>query len=89
MTIKTSSDLKFHYETKFPNSLFFSHGNMKFEGDTMKNFGVRQPVGITDVFGNKVVCYELFRRRPVKAGNQRSFWFEVKTLNLIHKTLSQ
>lgn len=64
--IKTASDLRGFIENNPSGSYFFTRKTMKFFGDSMRNFGVRH-------IGDSVV--ELFRRRPVKHGlNKSSFW---------------
>lgn len=82
--IKTASDLRSFIESSDHESHFFSRKNMRFAGDTMKNYGVRK-VEITtnyDADGNwigkdgvKVTVWELYRRRPVKMGLQSSAYF--------------
>lgn len=66
MNIKTSSDLKYIYQQNNPNGHFFDRKTMKFFGDTMRNFGVRRTED-----GN----IELYRRKPVMHGLQKSHYF--------------
>lgn len=61
----TASRLKTILEYNNPESLFFSKSNMKFFGDTMSNYGVRD-CGDT---------WELYRKQPVKYGLQDSHFF--------------
>jgi|TARA_B110001454_G_C12342398_1_gene276607 hypothetical protein len=75
--MKTPSDLK-HLMEQDPDSKYFSRENMKFFGDTMANFGLRQPKDIEDINGDTRFAYELYRKRPVKAGLNSSSWFEIK-----------
>lgn len=84
MNIKTSSDLRFHIEQAGTSPFFFTRRNMRFAGDTMRNFGVRKPVEIETQAGQKIMAYELFRRKPTKYGLQNSFWFCAKTFNRVH-----
>ncbi len=70
-----ASDLKYHHELNNPGSHYF-RDNMKFLGDTMRNYGVKEH---TD-------CYELFRRRSVKDGVTASAYFDKITFNVIFKT---
>lgn len=56
---------------------------MRFFGDTMKNYGLRQPREVETVSGQKAVAYELTRRHPVKMGNQKSAWFDSSTFALV------
>lgn len=65
----TPSELKRKYENAHPDGLFFSRNNMKFLGDTMSNYGVR----------DAVTHWELYRKRPVKAGVRNSVFFEKDT----------
>jgi hypothetical protein len=45
----------------------------------MANYGVRQPVAVVGITGGRLAAYELYRRRPVKAGLQASAWFCAET----------
>lgn len=65
--IKNSSDLK--YVVEQTGSYFFTRSTMKFFGDTMKNYGVRE---LSD-------CYELYRKKPVKHNQTGSSFFDKKT----------
>lgn len=62
----TPSELKRQYESAHPNGLFFSRNNMKFLGDTMSNYGVRDA-------GSH---WELYRKKPVKQGVRNSMYFD-------------
>jgi hypothetical protein len=62
----TPSQLKYAVESANPNSKFFTRANMQFSGDTMANYGCRDA-------GD---CWELYRKRPVKHGLQRSAFFD-------------
>lgn len=73
----TPSELKAHVSTG-NDSHFFERSSMRFFGDTMKNYGVRaNPVTVETYSGDQVVCWELYRRRPVKHGLTRSAFFAV------------
>lgn len=65
----TPSELKRLYEAANPDGLFFSKNNMKFSGDTMKNYGVL----------DRDTHWELYRKMPTKAGLKGSFFFEKGT----------
>ena len=65
----TPSELKAKYEAAHPDGLFFSRKAMKFFGDTMANYGVR----------DAGTHWELYRKRPVKAGVRNSMFFEKDT----------
>lgn len=93
MNIKTASDLKYAVENTGRESYFFDRKTMRFFGDTMANFGVRKTVVKTyyDAEGNYVSeegvdreVYELYRRKPVKAGNKSSAYFDVNTFARVH-----
>lgn len=77
----TPSELKYAVETRGSDSHYFSRQSMKAFGDTMRNYGVRKTSVNTQydkegnyVGPNGVPCevWELYRKRPVKAGNQSS-----------------
>ena len=76
--IHTAAELKARVLAANPESLFFSRNNMKYSGDTMGNYGVTGPVEI-ETWSGPATVYELFRRRPVKHGLQKSAYFEVGT----------
>ncbi len=81
--IKTASDLKAFVESHNPDSKFFTRETMKFFGDTMRNYGVRR-VHCTDYTGATINAYALYRRRPVKEGNQRVSYFCASTFRTVH-----
>jgi hypothetical protein len=74
--IKTASDLRAFVEET--GSLFFSRENMRFSGDTMRNYGVRR----VTIAGRDL--WELFRRSPVKNGLRSSAYFDCKTFKRAH-----
>lgn len=63
------SELKYQVEQANSNSFFFTRKTMKFFGDTMKNYGVRDA-------GSH---WELYRKRPVKHGLYKSVYFNKVT----------
>jgi hypothetical protein len=78
--IKTASDLKWHVEQAGHDRHFFTRSTMKFFGDTMANYGVRsQPVTVDTATRTGVLCFELYRRHPVKHGLQSSAFFDCHT----------
>jgi hypothetical protein len=83
MKIKTASDLKFAVETAGHEPHFFTRDTMKFFGDRMSNYGVRQPRQILTPSGDSVPAYELTRRRPVKHGLQESAYFHAETFKRV------
>lgn len=82
--VKTASDLRFQHESAHPSSCFFTRANMRFTGDTMRNYGIRQPAEITTHSGEKLLAYELVRRAPVKHGLSASAWFDAKTFRIVY-----
>jgi len=81
--IKTSYDLRSFVESFNPNSKYFTRGAMKFFGDTMRNYGVRRVHGVC-FSGFPVNVFELYRRKPVKNGLQRSAYFCPCTFKQLH-----
>lgn len=67
--MKTASDLKRFVESTNEEPHFFDRSSMKFFGDTMRNYGVRD-------YGD---CWELYRRKPVKHGLKNSAYFDKVT----------
>jgi hypothetical protein len=82
--IETASDLKHAVEEAGYSPHFFTRDTMRFWGDTMRNYGVRQPVEVETPSGDRVMAYELFRRRPVKHGLTNSAWFCAETFRRVH-----
>jgi len=64
-----AAELRYQHELNHPDSKFFSRSIMKFFGDTMANYGVVE----------HEVCYELYRRKPVKHGVDKSAYFSKET----------
>jgi hypothetical protein len=85
MKIATASDLKYAVETSGNEPYFFTRSTMKFFGDTMANYGIRQPREIITQSGETVRAYELVRRRPVKHGLQSSAWFNAETFERVFR----
>lgn len=83
MNIRTASDLKFAVEQAGNAPKFFTRGNMKFLGDTMKNYAVRQPREI-ETHDGSVMAYELARKKPVKHGVNASVFFEINTFRKVY-----
>ena len=79
----TSSELKAMIEARGTASHFFTRKTMKFFGDTMSNYGVRETV-IDTWSEENVLVYELYRRHPVKHGLQTSAYFRKDTLKTAH-----
>lgn len=83
-----ASELKYHVENARTDAKFFTRENMKFAGDTMRNYGVRSAViqSNYDAAGNWASAegeqrevWELYRKRPVKHGLQSSAYFDKAT----------
>lgn len=62
----TVSELKTNVERSNPMSVFFTRNNMKFSGDTMKNYGV----------SDCGTMWKLYRKQPVKFGLRSSVYFD-------------
>jgi hypothetical protein len=70
----TPSGLRAELLARNSESRYFSRENMRFFGDTMRNYGVR----LTTINGG-VQVFELYRRKPVKHGLQSSAYFLADT----------
>ena len=79
----TPSELKYNVEQT--GSVFFTRSSMKFFGDTMRNYGVRES-NINTASGERVACWELYRRHAVKHGLNDSAYFAKDTF---HKTFKE
>lgn len=75
------SELKYNVEKTGSN--FFSRDSMKFFGDTMRNYGVSSAT-VTEYDGTATECWELYRRRPVKHGLDKSAYFCKKTFRRVY-----
>lgn len=62
----TPSQLKYNHELYNGGSYFFSRDTMKFFGDTMRNYGVK----------DRGLYYELYRKSHVKHGLRNSAYFD-------------
>lgn len=89
----TPSELKYRLEQR--GSKFFTRQNMKFAGDTMRNFAVEsQPVTVVTNYdaddnyvpgdGVRVSCWKLYRRRPVKMGLMTCYYFSTESYVQVH-----
>ena len=80
----TPSELKHHVEAAGHEPYFFQRKTMAFFGDTMRNYGVRARLIMSDYDragtyvegGSPILVWELYRKRPVKHGLQSSAFFE-------------
>lgn len=77
----TSSDLKLKYLLN-DGGQFFDHDALKFFGDTMART-VKVVDKWTDSAYPPVDALELYRRRPVKNGLQKSAYFTMKGKQLL------
>ena len=67
----TVYELKRFYAANNPEGFFFCSKTMRFFGDTMKNFGVKDGGKIKTMTDNgveEVEVWDLYRRRPVNGG---------------------
>ena len=71
------------YKVMATGSHHFDHKTMKFFGDTMANYGVREAVVDTWTDGKKEV-WELYRRHPVRHGLNSSAYFDKITFEGVH-----
>lgn len=71
----TPSKLKYEVEKAGYDKYFFARSTMRFFGDTMRNYGVRDA-------GD---CWELWRKRPVKHGLNGSAYFDKVTFKQVFK----
>jgi hypothetical protein len=70
--IKTPADLRMAVESV--GSVFFCADNMKLNGDTMRNYGLRRTTLKTHS-GEIIEALELYRKQPVKHGLSASAFF--------------
>ena len=75
----TASELKYRVETAGHESHFFTRATMRFFGDRMANYGVRDAGEVKTNSGDTVPAWELYRRRAVKHGLQASAYFNKDT----------
>lgn len=71
----TPADLKYYVEQT--GSYFFERSSMKFFGDTMANYGVRSKPVTVETWDDPVMCWEMYRKKPVKHGLNTSAFFSV------------
>lgn len=67
----TQYDLKRLYEAKNPNGKFFTRNNMRFAGDTMKNYSVKE---------RGKYWFELARIKPTAKGASKSVYFHRESM---------
>ena len=75
----TPSELKSHVE-QGPDRYFFTRETMRFFGDSMRNYGVRDGGTI-----RTVEVWELYRKNPVKQGLTGSAYFCKATFKRVFK----
>ena len=90
----TPSELKYHVE-QGQDRFFFTHDTMKFFGDTMRNYGVRDGGTLPYHWGDEgnhyseeprtIEVWELYRKHPVKNGLCSSAYFDKKTFRKVFK----
>ena len=86
------SELKYHVEQAGHEQYFFTRETMRFFGDSMRNYGVRQTVITSDYNdageyvpdGVTVKVWELYRKHAVKHGNKSSAYFAQDTFRRVH-----
>ena len=89
----TPSNLREAHESANPESKYFTRENMKFFGDTMRNYGVRSVIIMSHTNSegvyhyetmNKIAVHELYRRAPVKHGLDTSTYFHMGNFKVVH-----
>lgn len=78
-----ASELKFKVETATLETRFFLRQNMRFAGDTMRNYGVRSAT-VTDSMGTVYEVWELYRKRKTPKGFTASAYFTKDTFKRVH-----
>lgn len=85
-------ELKNLIESAHRDSKFFSRENMRFAGDTMRNYGVRSAIiRSNEIYSNglslpvEIEVWELYRRKPVKHRIHESAYFCKTTLQRVYK----
>lgn len=78
----TPAELKDALSKRIPRSHFFDRKTMRYFGDKMRNYGVRE-VTINQGSGGALKVYELYRKKPVKFGLMWSAYFDCSTLNRV------
>lgn len=73
----TPSQLRYHIEQTGQEPYFFTRETMRFFGDTMANFGCRKATH------KGTLCWELYRKRPVKHGLRGSFFFDQQSFGRV------
>lgn len=71
-----ASELKRKVEANNPNSKYFTRNNMRFAGDTMRNYGVCSSKVMLHS-GETVEVWQLYRRKATSKGLTSSvFWYK-------------
>ncbi len=79
----TPSELKAKVEAYGTSPYFFTYHNMRFFGDTMRNYGTRRD-RIIDTTGTPRDVWELWRKRPVGPGKlTSSAYFDCETFAIV------
>ncbi len=90
----TPAELKDHVG-QGPDRFFFTRETLRFFGDTMRNYGVRETTILYhwDDAGDthletprKLTVWELYRRHPVKHGLKDSAYFDKTTYRRVFPT---
>ena len=69
-----ASELKYNHELHNKDSYYFTRDTMKFFGDTMQNYGVK----------DRGSYFELYRKSPVKHGLKNSAFFDKITFQKLN-----
>ena len=89
----TPSQLKYEVEAAGHERHFFDRKTMKFFGDTMKNYGVRERLIQCDYDqagnyvegGTTIKVWELYRKRAVKHGLKASAYFDKVSFKQVYE----
>lgn len=74
-----ASELKYRVESAGHDSHFFTRNNMRFAGDTMRNYGVRSQPMTLETYSGPVRVWVLYRKRAVKYGLKSDAYFNCDT----------
>jgi hypothetical protein len=73
------SKLRARIEANRHETHFFSRENMRFSGDTMRNYGARGPLKFRTNAGEECYVFELYRRKATRKGLTGSAYFRADT----------
>lgn len=78
----TPSELKYYVEQAGHAPYFFTPKTMRFFGDRMSNYGVKE--GIVDTYTeSNIPVWELYRKKPVRNGEHSSAYFHKESFRRV------